>query len=87
MAVNQEIATDIPNEDFTLKEGLVRQIAVVLDVLSCVPTEIYTWRMAFLGMLRRVVLVRTDLSEELSASFIKVTRIVELGTTLAVLGC
>jgi hypothetical protein len=36
------------------------------------------------GMLRRVVLVRTDDSEELSASFIRVTRIGELGTTLAV---
>jgi hypothetical protein len=35
------------------------------------------------GMLRRVVLVRTDVSEELSASFIRVTRIGELGTTLA----
>jgi hypothetical protein len=36
-------------------------------------------------MLRRVALVRTDVSEELSASFIKVTRIHELGTTLAVI--
>jgi hypothetical protein len=36
------------------------------------------------GMLRRVVIVRTDVSEELSASFIRVTRIGELGTTLAV---
>jgi hypothetical protein len=36
------------------------------------------------GMLRRVALVRTDVSEELSASFIRVTRIDELGTTLAV---
>jgi hypothetical protein len=35
-------------------------------------------------MLRRVALVRTDVSEELSASFIRVTRIVELGTRLAV---
>jgi hypothetical protein len=35
------------------------------------------------GMLRRVPLVRTDVSEELSVSFIKVTRIGELGTTLA----
>jgi hypothetical protein len=35
-------------------------------------------------MLRRVALVRTDVSEELSASFISVTRISELGTTLAV---
>jgi hypothetical protein len=35
-------------------------------------------------MLRRVALVRADVSEELSASFIRVTRIGELGTTLAV---
>jgi hypothetical protein len=34
-------------------------------------------------MLHRVALVRTDVSEELSASFIRVTRIGELGTTLA----
>jgi hypothetical protein len=32
------------------------------------------------GILRRVALVRTDVSEELSASFIRVTRIGELGT-------
>jgi hypothetical protein len=36
------------------------------------------------GMLRCVALVRTYVSEELSASFIRVTRIGELGTTLAV---
>jgi hypothetical protein len=40
-------------------------------------------RMPSSGMLRRVALVRTDDSEELSASFIRVTRIGELGTTLA----
>jgi hypothetical protein len=33
------------------------------------------------GMLRRVAIVRTNVSEELSASFIRVT-IGELGTTL-----
>jgi hypothetical protein len=33
-------------------------------------------------MLRRVTLVRTDVSEELSASYIRVTRIGELRTTL-----
>jgi hypothetical protein len=38
--------------------------------------------MGFSGMLRRVTLVRTDVSEDLSASFIKVTRIGELGTML-----
>jgi hypothetical protein len=36
------------------------------------------------GMLRRVDLIGTDVSEELSASVIRVTRIRELGTTLAV---
>jgi ABC-type molybdate transport system permease subunit len=35
-------------------------------------------------MLRRVALVRTDVWEEFSACFIRVTRIGELGTTLAV---
>jgi hypothetical protein len=41
--------------------------------------------MTFSGMLRRVALVRTDVSEELSASFIRVTRIGEIRKTLAVL--
>jgi hypothetical protein len=40
--------------------------------------------MASSGMLRRVALVRTDVTEELSSSFIRVTRIGELGTTLVV---
>jgi hypothetical protein len=40
--------------------------------------------MASSGMLRRVALVRTDVSEELSASFIRVTRVCELGTTLSI---
>jgi hypothetical protein len=44
----------------------------------------WRWRMTSSGMLRRVALVRTDVSEELSASFINVTRIGELGTTLTV---
>jgi hypothetical protein len=36
------------------------------------------------GMLRHVALVKTDVSEEISASFIRVTRIDELGIALAV---
>jgi hypothetical protein len=40
--------------------------------------------MANSGMLRHVALIGTDVSEELSASFIMVTRIGALGTTLAV---
>jgi hypothetical protein len=39
--------------------------------------------MASFGMLRRVALVTTDVSEELSASFFRVTRIGELERTLA----
>jgi hypothetical protein len=44
------------------------------------------------GMFSRVALVRTDVSEEINASFIRVTRLGEVGTTLAVtnirlLGC
>jgi hypothetical protein len=35
------------------------------------------------GLLRRVALVRTDVSEELGASFIRVTKIDKLGTTQA----
>jgi hypothetical protein len=37
-------------------------------------------------MLRRVALVRTDVSEERSASFFRITRLGELGTRLAVTG-
>jgi hypothetical protein len=40
--------------------------------------------MASSGMLRRVALVRTYVSQEISASFIRVTTIGELGITLAV---
>jgi hypothetical protein len=45
---------------------------------------IYVRRMASSGVLCRVALVRTNVSEELSASIIRVARIGELGTTLAV---
>jgi hypothetical protein len=40
--------------------------------------------MVFSGMLRRVALVGTDVSEEHIATIIRMTRIGELGTTLAV---
>jgi hypothetical protein len=36
------------------------------------------------GMLRRVAVVTTDVSEEFSGYIVRVTRISELGTTLAV---
>jgi hypothetical protein len=41
------------------------------------------WRIVSSGLLRRVALVRTDVSEEPGASFIRVTKIGELGTTQA----
>jgi hypothetical protein len=41
--------------------------------------------MASSGMLHRVAPVRTDVSEELSISIIRVTRIGELGTMLDVI--
>jgi hypothetical protein len=40
--------------------------------------------MVYSGMLHQVVLIRTDVSEELSASVFRVSRIGELGTMLAV---
>jgi hypothetical protein len=42
------------------------------------------WRMPSPGIWRRVVLIRTDVSEELIASMIRVEIVSELGTTLAV---
>jgi hypothetical protein len=64
------------------------------DAASCTVVEIrwhlrfsrrWLWRMVSSGMLHRVALVRTYVSEELSASIIRMTRIGELGT-LAVTG-
>jgi hypothetical protein len=46
-------------------------------------TKYKTQRIASSGMLRLVALVGTDVSEELSASIIRVTRKGELGKTLA----
>jgi hypothetical protein len=44
----------------------------------------WLWRMASSGILHRVALVRNDVSEKRSTSIIRVARIGELGTTLAV---
>jgi hypothetical protein len=47
-------------------------------------TLILNWRMSSSGMLRRVVILRTDIQEEGIASVIRETRIGELVTTSAV---
>jgi hypothetical protein len=44
----------------------------------------YLKRMSYSRMLRRVALVRTDVSQDYSYSIIRLTRIGELGTALAV---
>jgi hypothetical protein len=44
------------------------------------PSPSNKWGMVSSGLLRRVALVRTDVSEEPGASFIRVTKIGELGT-------
>jgi hypothetical protein len=64
-----------------------------LEVINCPPIGVrfpppphHLWtnlykRIAYSGILRRVTLVRTDVSEERSVCFIRVTRIGELGTS------
>jgi hypothetical protein len=52
-----------------------------IDVFS--ETLFLLGRMASSGMLRRVALVRPDISEEPSVSIIRVTRIANVGTTLS----
>jgi hypothetical protein len=57
----------------------------LLKVLYELWIDNYMWqRMVSSGMLRHVALVRTDILEELSTSFIRMKRIDELGTTLGV---
>jgi hypothetical protein len=55
-----------------------------LKAIRIVCLQLLFRRMVSSGMLRRVALVRTDVLEEHSASFIRVTRIGEQGTMLAV---
>jgi hypothetical protein len=66
------------------------EVGVQLRALTSLPSSKEarrnnrTSRMASYGMLRRLAIVRTEVSEEFRAYFVKVTRIRELGTTLAV---
>jgi hypothetical protein len=59
---------------------MMKMITIIIIIIN----KIKLWRIVSSGMLRGVALVRTEVSEELRASLIRVTRISELGTTLAV---
>jgi hypothetical protein len=61
-----------------------RKLGLVLKYFGAQCKHTVVRRMASSWMLHLVALVRTDVLEELSAFFIRVTRISELGTTLAV---
>jgi hypothetical protein len=68
--------------DSTLKWLLVPE-----DFISFVRVEVFTavtMSSASSRMLRHVALIKTDVSEERSSFIIRVTRIGELGTTLAI---
>jgi hypothetical protein len=54
-----------------------------LSILFSLVNLVISWRMVSYGLLRRLALVRTDVSEEPGAFFIRVTKIGELGTTQA----
>jgi hypothetical protein len=56
-------------------------VAIITIDIFVIRFEVFTAVTS--GMLRRVALVKTDVSEEPSASFIRATRIGELGKTLA----
>jgi hypothetical protein len=70
----------------------LRSVLQLLVTANVVPSSLILFtlmmleakRMMSSGMLRRVAHVRTDVSEDLSASFIRVTRIGELGKMPAV---
>jgi hypothetical protein len=79
--------------------GTERTLSLPLTLLHCMLTlrkmgvfckiwefaRLWLWRMSSSGMIRRVALVRIDVSEEPGASNIRATRIGELGTTLRLL--
>jgi hypothetical protein len=73
------------------KESIIVPVHKKGDKTDCtnVRVEVFmavTLKNAASGMLGRVALVRTDVSEEPSTSIIRVTRISELGTMLTVTG-
>jgi hypothetical protein len=67
----------------TVRLRTKRQGVFLLFLFTVQTTGYEICRLPSSGMLRRVALVRADVSDESISSIIKVTRIGELGTTLA----
>jgi hypothetical protein len=74
------IETQLSESTILSNHAPFHSVYYYLLLLSCLSL---TRRMVSSGMLRRVALVRSDVREEPSASFIRVTRMGELETTLA----
>jgi hypothetical protein len=88
------------NESKTLKmKGITRRVVAGSELwlykhdklrtdfyclVRCQASWRWQWTMPSSGILHRVALVRTYVSEERSSSIIRLTRIGELGTTLAI---
>jgi hypothetical protein len=79
--VSQQTQHVCIKRDF-LHQAYGTRFKVSVMTVTNIPTngQYTAWRMVSSGVLRRVALVRTDVSDELSAFFIRVTRIGELGT-------
>jgi hypothetical protein len=89
IALETAISADTKEITSTLWNPEAHQRPPLVTVLSRsmhpkAPYLISPRRMMSSGLLRRVALVRTDVSEEPGASFIRVTKIGERGTTQAV---
>jgi hypothetical protein len=61
----------------------VKRIGEIGTMLAVTSNRRTLWRMASSGMLRYMAVVRTDVSEEISTSIIRVTRMGRLGTLAA----
>jgi hypothetical protein len=83
---NPVVHRNITKQFYFLHFHSYQTISTFLDIRTqnILRKTVLLLRMSSSGMLRHVALVRTDVSEELSTSFIRVTRIGELGTALDV---
>jgi hypothetical protein len=76
-AANMQMAPSVNQRDLLI----IRYSRTVWKIFRHISV---IWRLVSSGLLGRVALERTDVSDERTASIIRVTRIDELGTTLAV---